>query len=131
MIGLVGRRLASSIGLLLMLVIVQRLTGEAFVAIVAVTLIALVGFQWLTAVFFTQRSVESPDVLSLRIRAQDAVALAVASTVGGLLGVLVILRALHAITAVDPAVYLIGISFALLMIASPAVNWFLTWRPWA
>jgi hypothetical protein len=94
------------------------------------TLIALPIVQWAAVGFFAARSLEDPTIVSLRARVQDALALAIAQTVGGGLGLIVVLRALSLIPPVDRGVFLVGISFALLMVAAPAVNWLLTWKPW-
>jgi hypothetical protein len=56
--------------------------------------------------------------------------LALAQTVGAFLGLIVVLRALEIIPPVDRGVFLVGLGFALLMIAAPAINWLITWTPW-
>lgn len=131
MIRLVGARLAGSVALLVVLILLQQVTADAFPLFVAGALIGLPALQWATVYFFGRRAMESPEILALRIRTQDAVALAIASSVGALLGLLVVLRALALIPFVDRAVFLVGLSFCLLMVAAPAINWLIVWRPWA
>lgn len=128
---LVGSRLAGALGLLVVLIVIQQLAPDLFPLFVAAALIGLPILQWATVYFFGRRAAENPQILALQIRTQDAVALAIASSVGAVLGLLVVLRALALIPIVDRAVFLIGVSFVLLMVAAPAVNWLIVWRPWA
>lgn len=130
MIRLVGSRLVGALALLVLLIAVERLMTDQFPLFVAGALIALPILQWATVYFFGRRAVDSPEIMALRIRTQDAVALAIASSVGAALGLLVVLRALALIPYVDRAVFLVGLSFCLLMVAAPAVNWLIVWRPW-
>jgi hypothetical protein len=98
--------------------------------VLACALIVLPIIQWATVGFFAARALEDPTIVSLRARVQDALALALAQTVGAFLGLIVVLRALEIIPPVDRGVFLVGLGFALLMIAAPAINWLITWRPW-
>lgn len=127
---LVGFRIASGLGLLVGLYILQLLTADAFPLLVGALLIALPVFQWATVYFFGRRAAERPDILSLRIRTQDATDLAMLQTAGAVLGLLVVLRAFDAIPPVDRSVFTVGLSFCLFMAARPALNWLQTWRPW-
>lgn len=131
MIRLVGSRVAGALGLLVALVVIEQLAPDQFPVFVAAALIGLPILQWATVYFFGRRAAENPKVVGLRIRTQDAVALAIASSAAAGLGLLVVLRALALIPIVDRAVFLVGLSFCLLMVAAPAVNWLIVWRPWA
>ena len=130
MSGILGNRLAGSIGLLIILALVEELADGIFPLLVAVVLIALPVLQWATVYFFATRLDAHPDILALRARVQDAVALALASTVGALLGLLVVFRALNIIASIDRNVFLVALAYVLLMVAAPAVNWLATWKPW-
>lgn len=123
-------RLARALLILIALVIVQLALPDLFPAFVGILLIGATFIQWAAAVFFNRAAAKDGTILSLQARAQDSVSLAVASTVGGGLGLLVVARALNVIPAVDRAVFLVGIGFALVMIAAPAVSWLVIWRPW-
>ncbi len=128
--AIVGTRLASAVLVLLGLIALQVLAPDVMPLIVALALIVLPILQWAAVGFFAARSLEDPSILSLRARVQDALALALAQTCGAALGLVVVLRALNAIPPVDRGVFLVGLSFALLMTAAPAVNWLATWTPW-
>ena len=130
MMSLLGTRIAAALIVLLGLVILQLAIPEILPVIVAIALIVLPIVQWAAVGFFAARSIEDPTIISLRTRVQDAMALALAQTVGAFLGALVVLRALNIINPVDRSVFLVGIAFCLLMIAAPAVNWLWTWKPW-
>lgn len=130
MIEIVGGRLIASLVVLLVLGLLNLIVPAALPILVSVALIALPIIQWAAVGFFAARSVEHPEILSLRARVQDALALALAQTVGAAMGLLVVLRSLNLIEPVERGVFLVGLSFALLMIAAPAINWLVTWRPW-
>ena len=130
MMALVGTRLLLAAMVFTALVLLQVTVPDILPVIVAIALIVLPIVQWAAVGFFAARSLEDPTIISLRARVQDAVALALAQTVGAFLGALVVLRALNIIDPVDRSVFLVGIAFALLMIAAPAVNWLATWKPW-
>lgn len=123
-------RLMRALMVLVGIIAVQLAVPDAFPIIVAALLVGLVAIQWAAAIFFNRAANADRSILSLQARAQDSVSLAVASSVAGLLGLLVVARALNIIPAVDRAVFLIGIGFALVMVAAPAVNWLVIWRPW-
>ena len=127
---IVGSRLAVAVALLLLLVLAQLVIPDVLPLVVCIALIVLPIVQWAAVGFFAARSLEDPSILALRARVQDAVALALAQTVGAALGLIVVLRTFSIIPAIDRGVFLVGLSFALLMVAAPAVNWLLTWRPW-
>lgn len=130
MIAIVGTRLVAALLVMAVLIALQVLVPDVLPLIVAVALIALPILQWAAVGFFAARSLEDPSIISLRARVQDALALALAQTVGAALGLIVVLRAFDVIPPVDRGVFLVGLSFALLMVAAPAVNWLITWRPW-
>ena len=130
MMALVGTRLAAAATVLATLILLQVTIPDMLPLIVALALIVLPILQWAAVGFFAARSLEDPTIVSLRARVQDALALALAQTVGAALGMLVVLRALNVIPGVDRGVFLVGIAFCLLMTAAPAVNWLITWRPW-
>lgn len=130
MTGIVGMRLAASIGLLIGLGILEQLAGSLFPYLVAILLIVVPVIQWATVFFFARRLDAHPEIDALRARVQDAVALSLASTVAGLLGLLFVFRALGIIAKVDGTIFLIGLSYVFLMVAAPAVNWLVTWQPW-
>ena len=129
-IAIVGTRLAASAIVLASLIALQLMIPELLPFLVGLALIVLPFVQWAAVGFFAARSIEAPEILSLRARVQDATALALASTAAAVLGLLVVARQLNAIAPVDRAVFLVGLSFALIMVAAPAVNWLVTWRPW-
>lgn len=130
MIAIVGTRLVASAALLLLLVALSLLLPSPwFVVIVGLALIAVPALLWTTYWFFAKRAVLHPEILALRVQVQDALALAIASTMAGLIGFVGLARVLNLIPSIGPLVT-VGISFVLLMIAAPAVNWLVTWRPW-
>lgn len=127
---MIGWRVAWAGILLAVLTGLYLVTGPLFPLLVSGVLVALPILQWTTAWFFWRRALVDPGTISLRIRTQDAVSLALASTGVAVLGVLAVARSFDLIPPVDRAVFLIGLSFSLLMTAAPAVNWLAVWRPW-
>jgi hypothetical protein len=136
---LVGRRVVLA-GLLLGVLIALEIASPVLLSLVAsAILLVTVVLTWTSAVFFVRKALFDarrakkdgiPPILSLRARAQDAVALALGHSAGALLGGLVIGRALGVVPPVDRSVFLVGLAFALSMLAAPALNWLLLWRPW-
>lgn len=128
--ALVGTRLIAAAVLLVGLFLMEDVFDDAFPVLISIVLIGLPFLQWATVYFFGRRAKAKPDVLSLQIRVQDAFAMALASTAGAVLGILVVARAVNLIPPFDRSAFLVGLSFALLMGAAPAVNWLIQWRPW-
>jgi hypothetical protein len=130
MIEMLGNRLLAALAVLVALTVLQLAAPDVMPVVLACALIVLPIIQWATVGFFAARALEDPTIVSLRARVQDALALALAQTVGAFLGLIVVLRALEIIPPVDRGVFLVGLGFALLMIAAPAINWLITWTPW-
>lgn len=130
MIGILGSRVAAAAITLAALIVLNVVIPDVLPLVVAIALIVLPIIQWAAVGFFAARSIEHPEIQSLRSRVQDALALALAQTAGAVMGMLIVLRSLNIIPVVDRGIFLVGLSFALLMIAAPAVNWLVTWRPW-
>jgi hypothetical protein len=130
-ISIVGTRLASAAALLVLLTLLYAILPDGlFPMVVAVALIAAIGVQVTAVWFFGQRATQPGAPFTLRIRVQDAMLLLVASLALGVLATLLILRAFNAIPVIDRGVYLVGIAFGGLMLASPAVNALVIWTPW-
>lgn len=130
MIRLLGPRLGVSAALLLGLAILEESVGETFPILVGLVLFVLPAVGLVTTYFFARRSSERPDIVTLRIRAQDALSGLIVKVTGAYLGVLVVARALGIIDPVDRRIFLVGLTFSLLMAAAPDVNALYTWRPW-
>lgn len=130
MMSIIGTRLVASAAVLAVLTVLQLTIPRVLPNLIAGALIVLPIICWAAFGFFLARALEDPTILSLRARVQDALALALAQTVGAFLGLIIVLRALEVIPPVDRGVFTVGITFCLVMIAAPAVNWLLTWRPW-
>ena len=122
-------RLAAAGALLAALWLANLALGDVFTLLVSLALVAVPALSWMTYWFFAKRAVAHPELLALRVQVQDALALALASSTAGVLGVFAVLRALN-VVGPNPDVFLVGLSFALLMIAAPAVNWLVVWQPW-
>lgn len=128
MMALLATRLAAAGVLLGGLVLLELTLPMILPGLISLVLILVLAIQWAAVAFFVPRSMSDPAILSLRTRAQDAISLALASTS------VAIVVAFRAVTPADEpiarAALLIGLSFALVMVAAPAVNWFVTYKPW-
>jgi hypothetical protein len=127
---MIANRLASAATLLFALTLIEAAAPALFPILVAVALVVLLSVQWAAAIFFTLASGRDPTIQSLNARAGDALALALGQTAGAVVGLLVVGRAINVIGPVPREVFLLGLSFALLMLAWPAVNWLVIWKPW-
>lgn len=125
-----GSRFLASAGLLGGLVILNVVAGSAFAFIVAVALVIAPSICWAATYYFTKRSKANPSIKSLRERAQTSFLLAIVSTTGAVLGAIVVLRELSVIAAVPRDIFLVGLAFALILVAGPALNGLVTWQPW-
>lgn len=133
MIALIGQRLAASIALLALLTLLYAvLPPTGYVLVITAAIVATVLVQVAAFVFFSRRAIAQPEIFALQIRAKDAFVLFVASLVVAVMIVVIALRVLEAIPASDAvrAVFAIGLAFGLLMLAGPAANWLVIWRPW-
>lgn len=129
MTAIIGKRLAGAAGLFVALWASQTLLGPLFSVVVGLGLVAIPALSWVTFWFFARRAAVHPEILALRVQVQDALALAIASSTAGALGLFAVFRALGFVGPA-PDIFVVGLSFALLMIAAPAVNWLVTWHPW-
>lgn len=123
-------RLVGAAGLIALLTVLYLALGDLYAVPIAVILVALPILQWTVFRFFYRRSREHPDNIVLRVRAQDALSLALAQSVGAVLGGIVLLRLIKAVPQPGPGVFSVGLSFLACMIAAPALNAFVTWGPW-
>ena len=128
MISLLGTRVLIATVLVTALTLLELLSTELFTMTVSVILTVIPVLFWRTTAFFVRSALNHPDAPALVRQAQDHFALSVASTAAGVLGLLLILRAVTLIGPIPREVFLIGLSYALLMVAAPAVNWLLAWR---
>lgn len=120
-------RLAASATLLIVLAALYRVLGDLYAIPIAGILVVLPILQWVVFRFFYLRSRERPDNIVLRVRAQDALSLALAQSVGAILGGLVLARVADVIPPPGPGVFTVGLSFLACMIAAPALNTYVTW----
>lgn len=128
MMALLATRLAAAATLLAALVLLELTLPDVLPGLISLALVVVLVIQWAAVAFFVPRSVADPSILSLQTRAQDAISLALAST--STAAVVVFRAVTPANEPVSIAVLLIGLSFTLVMVAAPAVNWFVTYRPW-
>lgn len=129
---LLGTRLIAAVALLVALAVIYAATPVLFPFVAVAAFVAVFGIVLASVRFFVPKAVENEEIISLRVRAQDQVASLIGIATLVFLGVILVLRAFALIpNAVDRGVFLVGITFAVLMLASPAVNALLTWRPWA
>lgn len=123
-------RLAGAIALLPALVLLEYLVTDAFPFFVSIALPILLLINLATAFMLARASRRAPEIVSLRARADDAIFLVAASAAAATMGLLVIGRAFGTIPPVPREVFLIGVSYALIVLSAPAVNWLIVWRPW-
>lgn len=136
---LLGGRVVGAGLLLGALIVLESVSPDLLSVVASGILVATVLLTWSAALFFVRKALLDgrqskidgvPPIISLRARAQDAVALALGHSAGALLGAIVIGRALGFVPPVDRGVFVVGLSFALSMLAAPALNWLVLWRPW-
>ena len=125
-----GRRFLASLALLGGLVAADLLFPERFVVIVAGALFVALVVTAVATYYFTLDSQRNPSIVSLRERAQTSFLLFLASLAGAFMGAIVIGRELGRIGPVPRDTFLVGLSFALILIAGPAANALVTWQPW-
>lgn len=117
-----GRRLfylaLLALGMFVLSVVDQRLLLE----VVAVVLIVLPIFNLLAVVILVYAARQAPEVRSLSSRADDAIALALASIAVAIL-VWVALLGLNVPGAIRATI----LAFALVVISIPAVDWLRVW----
>lgn len=125
-----GRRFLASLALLGSLVAANALFTERFVVIVAAALIVAPVVTGVATYYFTRDSVANPSIIGIRERAQTSFLLFMASMAGAILGMIVVGRELGRIGPVPRDTFLIGLAFALILIAGPAANGLVAWQPW-
>lgn len=131
MIALLGSRILAAVVLLVALIAAYALLPDQFPLLVSATFAGALIVQFIAARFFIPKAVANDSIVSLRLRAQDVFAGLLGLTTLVILGGILVGRALALIPdPVDRGVFLVGLSFALLMLASPALNALLTWQPW-
>lgn len=123
-------RATGTVLLLPALLVLEWATAGSFAILVSLALPVLLVVNIVTAVLLAQASRRAPEIVSLRARADDAVFLGAAAAAAAVMGTLVIARAFGAIQPVPREVFLVGISYALIVLSAPAVNWLVVWKPW-
>lgn len=123
-----AKRLLAAGALYVGLAIAERVTGPDFPGVVSAALVVALVIQYGTAIYFTRKSLQNPHILSLRTRGQDALALALASSAAA--AIVVVRFNTPSDQPIDQHIILVLLSFALLMIVAPAVNWIINFAPW-
>lgn len=131
MTALLGTRLVAALVILALLVVLYAAAPAAFPFLAIATFLIALAIQIVGVRYFVPKAVTNTDILSLRVRAQDTVAGLIGLAILAGLGGLMVARALDRIPPVDRGVFLVGIVYAFLMLASPVLNALLTWKPWA
>lgn len=116
--------LAISLGVVSVLSVADR---HAFEVVTSAALLVLPLVNWLAAALLYRAHRRAPEIVSLASRADDAIVLSLAATIGGVLGAN---RLLSLGLSSDVAVVLLALS--LLLVSFPAIEWLRVWREiWA
>lgn len=131
MIRLLGPHVIGAVALLVSLIGLYAVLPALFPVIAVMTFVVALVLIVASVRFFVPKAVVNDKIISLRVRAQDQVAALIGISTLVTIGALLVARAFALIAnPIDRGVYLVGISFAVLMLASPALNALVVWRPW-
>jgi hypothetical protein len=107
-----------------MLMVALEFTARpAFEVLVSLLLVLFPAINWLAAALLWRASRSAPEVVSLAARVDDQLVLAVASTLGGLLG---LNRLAELGLGADSTLALLAL--ALLLASLPGLDWLRVWR---
>lgn len=124
------RRLAA-LGCLVTLAALEFLAPPVFPVLVSIILLLTLGISWMAwhelRMIAREMAEEDIDNELLKRDIQDAEATALAATAAGGVGLYAILRVLKVAPQAQDLI-LIGLSFALIMISAPAINWYIYWH---
>lgn len=99
---------------------------DLYLNVLSVILIVLPVCGWTVAGVLVWTARQAPDVASLVNRADDAVTLAIASSVGAIAGFITLARLFGIVIPGRPVLVLLG--FALVTVSVPAIGWLGVWR---
>lgn len=121
-------RYAGIVAVAVLLGILEAVAGELFVLVIAAVLVAAPLLNWRAFLRLrTKRRDRAdlglPPIFSLRTAYYAALFLAVASTSLAAVGLFVVARELDVVGAVPREVFLVLLSFPLVLISGPALEW--------
>jgi hypothetical protein len=122
------RRFLSQIVILISMVAVASLDLRLYTNLVLLSIIVLLPVCWGAAAVLLWSSAQAPEIDSLSDRADDALSIAVNSTVAVILALLVIARALKIINEQVTTALTVGLGFIIVTSALPSIRFLQTWR---
>lgn len=122
------KRFFIQMGILVSMVIVNAIDQNIYFALVSFSIIVLPVASWTVFGLLLWTSHEAPDVKSLRDRVDDALTLALISTVAASIGVLLLARLLGIITNPVGGFISVALGFIVVEVSFPAIGFLRTWR---
>ena len=122
------RRFLLQLAILISMVIVDLVSDDVFVAIVAISIIILPTATWTVFTLLLWSSSKAPDIESLAERVDDALSAALSSTVAAVIGAIVFLRIAGIVNVPIGSFLSIGLAFIIVTTSVPALSFLKTWR---
>lgn len=126
-------RLIVQLVILVSMLVVNALDGTTYAAAVSVSVIALPVASWtvFAILLWTEHEVSKTtleSIQSLHERVDDALTLAIISTVAGGIGILTLARIIGIITVPIGGLVTVALGFIVIEISLPALGFLQTWR---
>lgn len=122
------RRLAFQFFILVSMAVVAYFNEDVYVALVSLLCLIAVPINWSVAGVLLWSSAQAPDIRSLADRADDAVTLAVNSTVAAVVVALILGRMLGFIPVAVSLAITVGLGFIIVSNSLPNIRFAQTWR---
>jgi divalent metal cation (Fe/Co/Zn/Cd) transporter len=122
------RRLVVQVGLFVSGATVEFISQDVFVVVVALLIVALPIASWTVFGLLLWTSSQAPDIQSLYERVDDALTLALVSTLAAIVGLLVLGRLFHIIDAPVGPVITVCLGWIVVGVSIPALGFLRTWR---
>lgn len=121
-------RLFVELGILASMIVVNAIDGQLYLNLISLSLVILPVAGWTVFGLLLWTARQAPDIQSLHERVDDALTLALITTVAALIALEVLGRQIGIITAPIGNWVTVALGYIVVMISVPALSFLQTWR---
>lgn len=115
-------------GILATMLVVNEVSTDLYVGLIALSIIVLCAASWTVFLLLLWTERQAPDIQSLHDRVDDALTLALVSTVAAVIGFITLGRLFGLITVTVGTFITVGLGFIVVEVSIPAIGFLRTWR---
>jgi hypothetical protein len=121
-------RLAVQIAILISMIVINAIDGNLYLNLISLSLVVLPVAGWTVFGLLLWTAKQAPDIQSLHERVDDALTLALVSSVAAVIAAVVLGRMLGVITISLGNWVTVGIGYIVVGVSIPAISFLRTWR---